>query len=136
MTVIRADLSDIKSIRKYDNHIPMQQTEECIKLGLVYLIKTDKDETAGIIRYSLFWQTVPFLDLLYIDENYRGRGFGTKLMNYWEEMLAGQNYRYAMLSTQEDETARFFYEKLGYRKIGSFLPPWQSADELIYIKEI
>ena len=45
-------------------------------------------------------------------------------------------YQYGMLSTQEDETAKFFYENLGYKKIGAFLPPEQSADELIYLKTL
>jgi hypothetical protein len=27
-----------------------------------------KDPVVGVLRYSLFWQTIPFLDLLYIDE--------------------------------------------------------------------
>jgi hypothetical protein len=41
-----------------------------------------------------------------------------------------------MLSTQEDETAKYFYEKLGYRRIGAFLPPEQDADEIMYLKEL
>ena len=41
-----------------------------------------------------------------------------------------------MLSTQADETSKFFYEKLGYRRIGAFLPPDQDAQELIYLKEL
>lgn len=31
-------------------------------------------------------------------------------------------YKYVLLSTQEDETVKYFYEKLGYRRIGAFLP--------------
>lgn len=45
-------------------------------------------------------------------------------------------YPYVMLSTQEDETAKYFYEKLGYRRIGAFLPPEQDADEIMYLKEL
>lgn len=44
-------------------------------------------------------------------------------------------YNYVMLSTQEDETAKNFYVKLGYRRIGAFLPPEQEADEIMYLKE-
>jgi ribosomal protein S18 acetylase RimI-like enzyme len=45
-------------------------------------------------------------------------------------------YPYVMLSTQEDETAFIFYEKIGYRRIGAFLPPEQEADEIMYLKEL
>lgn len=41
-----------------------------------------------------------------------------------------------LLSTQEDETSKFFYEKLGYRLCGDFLPPDQEARELMYRKEL
>ena len=44
------------------------------------------------------------------------------------------NYKYVMLSTLEDETAKYFYEKLGYRRIGAFLPPEQDVDEIMYLK--
>lgn len=45
-------------------------------------------------------------------------------------------YNYVMLSTQEDETAKYFYEKLGYHRIGAFLPPEQDADEIMYLKTL
>ena len=45
-------------------------------------------------------------------------------------------YAYTMLSTQADETAKFFYEKLGYRRVGAFLPPKQDAEEILYLKQI
>ena len=45
-------------------------------------------------------------------------------------------YRYVLTSTQEDETAKFFYEKLGYEQCGSFFPPEQEAAELIYRKKL
>lgn len=45
-------------------------------------------------------------------------------------------HAYVMLSTQEDESAWEFYEKLGYRRIGAFRPPEQEADEVLYLKKL
>lgn len=89
----------------------------------------------GVLRYNLFWQSIPFLDLIYIDEAYRGQGWGSKMMADWEGRMQHMGYPYVMLSTQEDETACIFYEKIGYRRIGAFLPPEQEADEVMYLKE-
>ena len=86
------------------------------------------------MRYSLFWQSIPFLDLLYIAEDYREKGYGRQMMEHWESTMQRMKYKYVMLSTQEDETAKYFYEKLGYRRIGAFLPPEQDADEIMYLK--
>jgi inorganic pyrophosphatase len=127
--------NDKQQILKYDRHIHDNKVGECIDSGLVYVL-CDDDKIVGILRYNLFWQSIPFLDLIYIDEAYRGQGWGSKMMADWEETMKRMGYSYAMLSTQEDESAKYFYEKLGYRRIGAFLPPEQEADEIMYLKEL
>ena len=75
------------------------------------------------------------MDLLYIEEAHRNHGHGRRMMQDWEDAMAKLGYSYVMLSTQEDETAKYFYEKLGYRRIGAFLPPEHAANEIMYVKE-
>ena len=58
------------------------------------------------------------------------------MMEAWEKTMKRMGYPHVMLSTQEDETAKYFYEKLGYRRFGAFLPPEQDADEIMYLKEL
>lgn len=135
MNIRKADWEDMPGILKYDNHIHHDRIGECIQNQRIYVLG-DEAEVVGVLRYSLFWQSIPFLDLLYIDGNYRGKGFGTRMMAYWESDMRKMGYKYGMLSTQEDETGKFFYEKMGYRRIGAFLPPDQSADEIMYLKEL
>ena len=147
MIIELAQGKDKQKIAKLDRHIPSPRLGECILNDQVYVLKDDsiknggqnhrvKDPVVGVLRYSLFWQTIPFLDLLYIDEAYRNRGFGTQMMQKWESLMAIRGYKYVMTSTQADETAWSFYEKLGYRKVGGFLPPEQEADEWIYLKQL
>ena len=123
--VIELALENEKSkIMKLDRHIPPNQLEECIERQQVYVLKDGsmqnggnshrlKNPVVGVLRYSLFWQTIPFLDLLYIDEAYRNQGFGTKMMEKWEATMKLFGYTYVMTSTQADEDAWQFYEKLG-----------------------
>ena len=138
---------DKQKIAKLDFHIHPARLGECIWNGQVYVLKDDsiknggqnhrlKDPVVGVLRYSLFWQSIPFVDLLYIDESYRGKGFGSQMMSKWEQSVKTCGYKYVMTSTQADETAWRFYEKLGYRKVGGFLPPEQDADEWIYLKQL
>ena len=147
MIIELAQGKDKQKIAKLDNHIPSPRLGECIWNGQVYVLKDDsiknggqnhrvKAPVVGVLRYSLFWQSIPFLDLLYIDEAYRGKGFGRQMMAHWENAMGKMGYKYGMLSTQEDETAKFFYEKLGYHRIGAFLPPEQEADEIMYLKTL
>ena len=135
MEIILAASRQLQAVRRYDSHIPPIRLSDCIRDNQVYALQ-DGGNVIGVLRYSLFWQTIPFLDLLYIDEDYRGKGYGRQMMDYWEAQMADLGYPYIMLSTQADETAKYFYEKLGYRRIGAFLPPEQQADELLYLKEL
>jgi len=135
MGIRLAVAKDKKKILKYDCHIHHNKVGECIYNGLVDVLYDGK-EIVGVLRYNLFWQSIPFLELLFIDEAYRGQGWGSKMMTDWEGTMKRMGYTHVMLSTQEDETAKFFYEKLGYRRIGAFLPPEQEADEIMYLKEL
>lgn len=135
MEIRAAAAEDKAKILKYDCHIPHSKVEECIQHGLVDAL-WDGGNLVGVLRWNLFWQTIPFLDLIFIDEAYRGQGWGIKMMETWEDAMKTKGYSCVMLSTQADETAKYFYEKLGYRRIGAFLPPEQDADEIMYLKEL
>jgi len=147
MIIELAQGKDKQKIAKLDSHILPARLGECIWNGQVYVLKDDaiknggqnhrlKDPVVGVLRYSLFWQSIPFLDLLYIEKAYRKKGFGTQMMREWESTTKLCGYKYVMTSTQSDEDAWSFYEKLGYSKVGSFLPPEQVADEWIYLKKL
>ena len=147
MIIELAQGKDKQKIAKLDSHIHPARLRECILNGQVYALKDNsirnggqnhrmKDPVVGVLRYSLFWQSIPFLDLLYIDEVYRKSGFGSQMMSRWEQTMKLCGYKYVMTSTQADEDAWKFYEKLGYSKVGGFLPPEQEADEWIYLKKL
>ena len=135
MTIRTAVPADLDGIRNYDRHIPAARLEDCIRRGQVVVLE-DNGKILGVLRWNLFWQSLPFLDLIFLDDALRGQGWGTEMMARWEINMAEQGFRHVLLSTQEDETSKFFYEKLGYTLCGDFLPPGQDARELMYRKEL
>lgn len=135
MEIELAQPRDFAAVRKYDCHIPSIRLSDCLNNDQIYGL-WDGKKVVGVLRYSLFWQSIPFLDLLYLDEAYRGKGYGRQMMARWETEMVEMDFAYCMLSTQADESGKFFYEKLGYRQIGAFLPPDQEADELMYLKKL
>lgn len=62
----------------------------------------------GFVEYNWY-----FLDLLYIDEEYRGQDIGTNLLKEIEEFSIKQNLTGIRMETW-DFQARGFYEKNGY----------------------
>lgn len=86
-----------------------------------------------MLRYNLFWDQTPFLNLIYLTEEYRSIGLGRQALVSWEEKMIELGHQSVMTSTQADETAQHFYRKLGYQDCGSLCLANQAL-EIIMIK--
>ena len=73
MRITKATAADVAALRQFDRHISAERLAADVAEGFVYLLWEDACPI-GVLRYSLFWQTVPFLDLLYLDEGHRRQG--------------------------------------------------------------
>lgn len=130
MTFSKAKIEEKSKVEKFD-----KQLAELVDQELVYVLR-DQNQVVGVLQYRLFWQKIPFIEHLYIDEKYRGNDYGTCMMVQWEDEMANRGYTDVMLSTEETETAKEFYLKIGYKQTGSFLPPNQKSSELMFSKHI
>ena len=77
--------------------------------------------------------------MIIIGEEYRGKGYGKQLMEYWEKDMKEQGYGMLLTSTQTDETAQHFYRKLGYKDCGGLIidiPGYAQPMEMFMSKEI
>lgn len=99
------------------------------------LIARENGENIGWLRYNLFWDHTPFLNLLYLLEEMRGRGYGTRLVRRWEMEMKALGHSYVLTSTASDETAQHFYRKLGYQDVGGFFYR-DDPYELLLAKEL
>lgn len=134
MSIRIAEKKDIETILQYDNHICKEELTSSIYLSRVYIYE-EKTTFIGWMRYNLFWDNTPFLNLIYILENYRGRGYGKKLITFWENQMRQKNYHCVMTSTASNETAQHFYKKLGYYQIGGFYY-LDDPYEMIFLKKL
>ncbi|MGN0640752.1 MAG: GNAT family N-acetyltransferase [Oscillospiraceae bacterium] len=121
-----------------DSHIPEREFENKILNKQGYVLLED-NKAVGLLRYNLFWDNTPFCTMLFIDEKYRGNGFGRRLMEYWENDMKRQGFGMLLTSTQVDENAQHFYRKLGYKDCGGLvidIPQYAQPMELFMIKAI
>ena len=91
----------------------------------------------GLMHHSVLWDRLPFLNLLYVIQQVRGRGYGTQAMTAWEAEMKHRGYQMVLLSTQADETAQHFYRKLGYVDCGGLVfqdTPMDQPMELFFRK--
>lgn len=61
------------------------------------------------------------MNMLYFLEEYRGKGYGKQLVDYWEKEMLKDHYETVLTSTLSTEKAQFFYRKNGYVDCGSLL---------------
>lgn len=126
--------TDIDILLQYDKHISKNELKKSIELNRV-IVMFEENKLVGWLRFNMFWDSIPFMNMLYFLENERNKGYGTRLIKFWENKMKFKGYDKVMTSTQENETAKYFYTKKGYKECGSFTLPGDYL-ELIFYKEI
>jgi GNAT superfamily N-acetyltransferase len=134
MTIRIATLADLPILSSHDHHISKNELENLIRLGRVTIAEAE-GEFVGWLRWNLFWDNTPFLNMLFLLESYRGQGYGLELMTHWEVRMNNMGFDRVMTSTASDEYAQHFYQKLGYTAIGGFTPSGDSY-EIIFEKSL
>ena len=134
MEIRYARSGDLEMISEYDMHISKEELKNAIAMKRIILLFIDS-EYEGSLRFNLFWDNIPFMNLLFILEEQRGKGFGRKMVEFWEHEMAKQGYKFVMTSTQSDEEAQFFYRRLGYTDRGALVLPDEPL-EIIFYKNV
>lgn len=119
MDIRFAESKDMEILVRYDRHISKEEIENSILRNYIYIAE-DNGRFMGWLRYNLFWDSIPFMNILYILEEYRGRGIGRQIVTFWENEMSRHGHKILMTSTQADESAQHFYFKIGYEAIGGF----------------
>ena len=128
-----AKLDDFKELTKLEKHINCDKLNSKILNKEIFVV-LNENKIIGWLRFSMFWDEYPFMNMLYIVQEYRNKGYGKKLVCFWEEKLKEKGYKNFMTSTQSDEEAQHFYRNLGYKDIGGFVLP-NEPFELILLKK-
>lgn len=132
MHIETASEKDLAFLQFHDRHLSQEELEYLISRNRVYIWKQNS-EIIGWLRWNLFWDNIPFMNMLYISEDYRRQGGGRKLVLFWERQMQAQGYDFVMTSSQSDEQGQYFYRKLGYADTGSLMLRNEPL-EIIFVK--
>lgn len=133
--VIRfAELLDLPALSALDEHISKDELERVINSRRLIVSETD-GKIVGWLRFGLFWDEIPFMNMLFVLEDERGKGYGTALCDLWENEMRSHGYKYALTSTLSNEDAQHFYRKRGYKDCGALILPKEPL-EIILLKEL
>ena len=116
--VIYAEQNDIPDIKAFDRHISDQMLAKAIADGRVLVFKSNHI-VMGIARWNYFWDSIPFLNMLFVPDGYTHHGVGSELLKYWESEMQKQGHTRVFTSTMSQERGQHFFRKFGYRDIGN-----------------
>lgn len=116
-----AEEKDFEILSQHDKHISAEILKKKISDKNILIAETEEN-FAGWLRYNLFWDEIPFMNMLFVFEKFRGIGIGEKLVREWEKLMSEQGYKFLLTSTQANEYAQHFYRKQGYKDLGGFTP--------------
>ena len=133
MEIRYATPSDFEMIAEYDDDLQEEVLKNAIAMKRIILLFID-GEFEGLLRFNLFWDNIPFMNLLYLFEEQRRKGYGKKMVEFWEREMAEQGYTFVLTSTQSNEEGQFFYRKLGYTDRGALVLPEEPLEIVFYKK--
>lgn len=112
--------NDKKFVMSIDKHVDDTGYDNRVYTKSGYVI-WEKGQRIGIMVHCVLWDNLPFMNLLFIKEAYRGKGFAKQAIMSWENEMKNQGYRMTLISTQVDEGAQHLYRKLGYVDCGGLV---------------
>ncbi len=102
------------------------------KIPFLFIAVDDKDPRGYIEGYVL--EGVGKVSELIVEEKYRGRGIGKKLMKKTEDFCRQKGCFKIILTTGKNWEERRFYKKLGYKTIAYLPNHWANQDFVILEK--
>lgn len=111
---------DKEFVMSIDKHVNDKSFENRVYTKSGYVIWEDGCPI-GVMVHCILWDNLPFLNFIYVKEEYRGKGYASQAMKQWEDDMRKQGYKMVLISTQVDESAQSFYRKIGYIDCGGLL---------------
>lgn len=126
--------SDLPFLHEVDRHVSLQELTDVVSTGRVMVAEVE-GATVGYLRWGLFWDAIPFMNLLFVVPERRGQRVGTTLVESWEKSQLAAGHNFVLTSTVAAETAQHLYRRLGYVDTGALLLP-DEPTELILRKDL
>ena len=134
MTIIELTEEQVEDIEErlstYDEQYITYKMDGCIQIG----IEEDGKLIAGLDACITAFKIL-YVSTVFVDEEYRRKGIGARLIREMEKRAAGMGINTVRLDTF-DWQGKEFYEALGYQQVGSYTNADDGYSEYFYLKRI
>lgn len=137
-----AEEKDFELVRRFDPHSEYIDPEKIrTKISSKEVILAfDKNTPVGMIKFSYFWGTRPYMDLIWVSENLRGQNIGSMMLAFFEKYLLENGHTYLYTSSQENEPApQKWHQSHGFQKCGTLSAlnlPHEETNEVFFYKHV
>lgn len=113
--------SDLGKVYFSNEDKAIRAIDEFVQTGKLLVALNEEDTVLGFIGYiqNGAFHSFPYLHIIAIREEYRGKGVGGKMMKCFEDMMFNQSSKVFLVVADFNPKAKLFYEKLGYQEVGS-----------------
>lgn len=101
-----------------------------------YIEYVENDMVIGTLKYSLIYDRME-IDNIIVDEAYRGKGIGNKLMSYLVSIAINERVINITLEVRVSNTvARNLYKKFGFREVALRKFYYGNEDGILMEKQV
>ncbi|WP_207910928.1 GNAT family N-acetyltransferase [Paenibacillus albiflavus] len=102
------------------------------------ILAEENKELVGYLRLEYLWSKYPYIGLIIVNPEYRGRGIGKRMLEYSQDYLTSKGLKSLYSSSQVNESEpQKWHRKMGFEECG-ILNGINSGNigELFYVKKI
>jgi len=94
-----------------------------------------QDKLVGLITFKLDYGGIIYMEWIAVDKSYRGKGLGSKLLDFGEKWAIKNKYHCVSLTTTMERQVKF-YEKHGYHILGIYKNGWFGESDIVMTKSL
>lgn len=118
----------------FTDKCPRRMLAKGLEKEEIYVVLDDGKNCVGFILFELngTFGKYPYLHMIVIDRDFRGKGIGKTLISYFENMITADYNKVFLLVGDFNKRGKDFYQQLGYEVIGE-LPDFYASDVTEYL---
>lgn len=113
-----ANQNDLEACFVFDHSDRQDIIENKINMNEIILAERN-GEIIGYLKLEYIWSKLPYLSLILLNSEFRGRGIGTLMLNYLVDFLKMNEYDTLLSSSQVNEAEpQMWHRKKGFEECG------------------
>lgn len=113
----------------YDTNHTLNFLMESFNKDEIYIASNSVGENIGFMRIDLLgaFAKFPLLRVIAITDQYRGQGFGSAMLKFYEDLGFENSSKLFLLVSEFNDRAKSLYERIGYNNVGKLPDLYQDG---------